>query len=100
MEIYFEKAPWWGATGSGLFKVLSVALKTIRQSRLTYDELATVLTEIESKLNNRPLTYFYGDDKGLSYAVTPADLIYGHRIESTSSNQEYEVVTTARPLTK
>ena len=65
-----------------------------------FDELATILVEIESTLNNRPLTYLYGDDEGASYAVTPADLIYGHRIVSTSNNQQYEVVSTAKSLTK
>ena len=55
---------------------------------------------IESTLNNRPLIYFYGDDKGKSYAVTPADLIYGHRIASTSRKKNNEVISTAKALTK
>ena len=62
--------------------------------------MATILIEIESTLNNRPLTYLYRDDEGTSYAVTPADLMYGHRIASTSTNQQYEVVSTAKSLTK
>lgn len=96
-----EKAPWWGGYWERLIQsVKRCVKKTIGKSTLTYDELATILTEIESTLNNRPLTYLYGDDEGTSYAVTPADLIYGHRIASTSSNQQYEVVSTAKSLTK
>ena len=74
--------------------------KTIRQSTLTFDELVTVLTEVESTLNNCPLTYLYRDGEGPSYTVTPADVIYGHRMASTSTNQHYEVVSTAKSLTR
>ena len=90
-----------GAIGKGLFKVLSVVLKRpLGQSMLSFDELGTILIEIESTFNNRRLTYLYGDDEGPSYAVTPADLIYGHRIASSCTNQQYEVVSTANSLTK
>jgi len=57
--------------------------KTIGRSRLKFEELATILTEVESTLNNRPLTYLYGDDESTSHVVTPADLIHGHRIVKT-----------------
>ena len=98
-----EKAPWWGGGGYWERLIQSVKRclkKTIGQSTLNFDELATILIEIESTLNNRPLTYLYGDDEGPSYAVTTADLIYGHRIASTATNQQYEVVSTAKSLTK
>ena len=74
--------------------------KTIGQSTLNFDELNTILIEIELTLSNRLLTYLYGDDEGPSCAVTPADLIYGHRIASIATNQQYEVVSTAKALTK
>ena len=74
--------------------------KTIGRATLSFEELATVLVEIESTLNNRPLTYLYGDEECPSQAVTPADLIYGHKIEETATNQQYEIVSTAKSLTK
>ena len=79
--------------------------KTIGQSTLNFDELSTILIDIESTLINRPLMYFYGGyggDEGPNYVVTPADLIYGHRIASTATNQQYQlqVVSTAKSLTK
>ena len=36
--------------------------KVLGNSRLTYEELSTVLTEIEGVINSRPLTYVYDDD--------------------------------------
>ena len=87
------------ATGKGLLKVWSIVLKRLSDNlHLTY-ELATIVIEIESTLNNRPLTYLYGDDKGPSHAVIPADLIYRHSIASTAMNQQYKVVSTAKSLT-
>ena len=71
--------------------------KTIRQSTLNFDKLATILVEIESTLNNRPHVFV----RGPSYTVTPsADLIYGHRIVSVITNQQYEIVSTAKSLMK
>jgi len=42
-----------------------------------FDELVTIVAEIEATLNNRPLTYVQDDQEGVSYALTPASLIYG-----------------------
>ena len=39
--------------------------------------MRTVLTEIEATLNNRPVTYLYDDEQGISYPLSPASLIYG-----------------------
>ena len=74
--------------------------KTIGRSTLSFDELANVLVEIESTLNNCPLTYLYGDEECPSQAVMPADLIYGRKISKTATNQQYKVVSPAKSLTK
>ena len=85
-----EKAPWWGGYWERLIQSVKRCLrKTIGQSTLMFDELATILTEVKSTLNNRPVTYLYG---GPSHVVTPADLLYGHRIASTSTHQQFEVL--------
>ena len=49
--------------------------KVIGQRRLTYDELLTVLTEVEATLNSRPLTYLTAGG-----ALTPMHLITGRRL--------------------
>ena len=95
-----EKAPWWEGYWERLVQSVKRCLKkTIGRSTLSFDELATVLVEIESTLNNRPPTYLYSDEECPSQAVTPADLIYGCKISRTASNQQYEVVSTAKSLT-
>ena len=47
---------------------------------MTLDELHTLLLEIESTVNNRPLTYLSSDE--FDQALTPAHLVYGRRLDS------------------
>ena len=49
--------------------------------------MSTVLVEVEATLNNRPLTYVYDATEGLLCALTPADLVYGHRLAITLSGR-------------
>lgn len=68
------KAPWWGGFFSErLAKVKTCLKKTLGKSRLTFDELATVLVEVEAVLNSRPLTYLYSDD--IEEPLTPPHLM-------------------------
>ena len=46
--------------------------------RLTYEELLTVITEIELVLNSRPLTYLHFDD--VKEPLTPSHLVVGRRL--------------------
>lgn len=51
-----EKAPWWGGVFDRLVKSVKRCLKkTISGARLTYEELLTVIIEVEVILNCRPL---------------------------------------------
>ena len=74
--------------------------KTIFRSTLTLDELTTTVIEIEATLNNRPLTYVHDDSEGVSYALTPADLIYGHRVATSPNGQQFDITSTNKALTK
>ena len=50
-----EKAPWWGGFYELLIGIVKSSLKKVLQkSLLTYEELYTVITEIESVMNSRP----------------------------------------------
>ena len=57
-----------------------------------YDELNTVLIEIETIVNARPLTYAEDGENSLTYSLTPSHLINSRRI-STSNSQHYEIVS-------
>lgn len=73
-----ERAPWWGGYWERLVRsVKAPHHKVIGRTTLSYDELNTLLTEIEGVLNARPLTYVYDDRESISYPLTPSSLIYG-----------------------
>ena len=76
-QFIMEQAPWWGGFWERLVRSVKRCLKkSVGRSLLTFEELRTLVVEIEATLNNRPLTYIYDDEEGLSYPLTPADLIY------------------------
>ena len=54
--------------------------KTLRNAKLNYDELHTVLVEVEGTLNSRLLTYVSSNDP--EEPLTPSHLMYGRRILS------------------
>ena len=76
-QFIMERAPWLGGFWERLVRSVKRCLKkSVGRSLLTFKELRTLVVEIEATLNNRPLTYIYDDEEGLSYPLTPADLIY------------------------
>ena len=52
--------------------------KQLEKSRLNYEKLQTVLCEVETILNNRPLTYYYSDN---TEQCTPNRLLFGRTIK-------------------
>ena len=62
--------------------------KILLGARVIFEDLATVLREIELTVNNRPLTFTFkipGDE-----VLTPSHLIHGRRINTLSINQSEE----------
>ena len=55
--------------------------KVLGNARLTYDELYTILVEVECTVNSRPLTYVSTDELEVE-PLTPSHLLCGHRIQS------------------
>ena len=74
--------------------------KIVGRSSLNYDELTTILTEIECIINSRCITYVYDDQESISYPLTPSHLINGRRITTMPNNQFLEVVSTYDSLTR
>ena len=94
-----ERAPWWGGFFERMVGSVKRCLKKVLgNGRLTYDELLSVLTEVEVTLNSRPLTYDY-DNPYEGEVLTPKHLLYGRRLLSLpeeSQEQDNETETSYR----
>ena len=85
-----EAAPWWGGFFERLVKSVKLSLKKcIRNARLNYDELSTVLVEVEAALSSRPLTYVFDE---MEKPLTSSHLIVGRRILSVPSKSSSDEV--------
>ena len=58
--------------------------KVLGKAKLNYTELYTILTDIESALNQRPFTYLENDLNNLQ-AITPSHLAIGRTLKSVPS---------------
>ena len=66
-QFIMERAPWWGGFRERFVRSVKRCLKkSVGRSLLTFEELSTLIVEIEATLNNRPLTYICDDEEGLS----------------------------------
>ena len=76
-----ERAPWWGGFFERMVRCVKRCLKKIlKNAKLTYEELLTVVVEIECVLNSRPLTYVSSEDR--VEPLTPSHLLTGRRLLS------------------
>jgi hypothetical protein len=58
-QFIVERAPWWGGFWERMVRtVKGVLKKVIGHSSLNYDELYTILTDVESIVNDRPITTY------------------------------------------
>ena len=74
-----EKAPWWGGFFERMIQSVKRCLrKVIGKAILTYDELGTVLAEMEATLNSCPISYLSSED--IEEPLTPSHLMPGRRL--------------------
>ena len=72
-------ASWWGGWWEICVKLTKLCLrKTLGKAKVTYEELNTVLIEVEGILNSRPLTYV--SEEFSEPPITPSCLVIGKRI--------------------
>ena len=75
-----SKVPWHGRIYERLMKSVKRCLKKVlRSSKVTLDELYTLVVEVEGTLNNCPLIYLSAEE--FDTALTPSHLICGRRLE-------------------
>ena len=87
-KFILDRSPWWGALYEHLVKVVKDSLHTVvKNARLSYDELITVLIETEAVINSRPLTYL--SEESNTEAITPFHLLHGRNIAAA---QEMDLI--------
>ena len=50
--------------------------KVLGRATLNFEQLRTLMVEIESVINVSPITYVYDDTNSIPYPLTPSDLVY------------------------
>ena len=78
-----EKAAWFGVFYERLVGPVKNCLKkSLGKARLDFNELLTVLHEIELILNSKPLTYM--SDDASDDVLTPNHILFGRRLPLTN----------------
>ena len=82
-----DLSPNWGGFYERMNSTIKIALrKTSKNARLSYEELETVVAEIEAVINSRPLSYLHDED--ILEPLTPSHLMYGRRLKTHVMNCE------------
>ncbi|XP_065681375.1 uncharacterized protein LOC124811157 [Hydra vulgaris] len=78
-QLNVPSAPWWGGFFERMIKMVKRCLKkVVRKARLSFEQMLTLLQEIETVLNNRPLTFVYNEP--CIEALTPNYLVFGRKL--------------------
>ena len=74
--------------------------KTTGPANLSFEELRTILVEVEGVINGQPLTHVENDKDGVTYTLSPSHLMYGRRITSLPNPSHFEILSAYQTLTK
>ena len=72
--------------------------KELKTYKLTYEQLQTILFEIEIIINNRPITYFYNDES--ESCLTPNHLLFGRTLLLSNPSTTDLSYPNHNPITK
>jgi len=98
-QFILPASPWWGGFYERLVRSVKTSLKKIlKKALLTFEELQTVLTEIEAVINQRPLCYMSDDEIGNT--ITPNHLIFGRQLSSKPSVNVFSAITSVDDCTR
>ena len=76
-QFNLSRSPWWGGLYERLIKDVKRTLyKTMGRTSLKYDQVESVVMDMERHLNNRPLTYVESDF-GEEQVLTPNIIMWG-----------------------
>ena len=96
-----KEPPWWGEFLERLIQSIKRCLhKVIGRQTLGFEQLRTLLVEVEGIVNACPLTYVYDDTEGINYTLSPSHLMYGRRIYDAPNSKHFEIVSTFQTLMK
>lgn len=85
LEIHCQGSSLVGGFWERMVRVVKNALKeTLGRSRFNFEELTTILHDVEAAVNSRPLT-FVSDTPGEEEPLTPDDFLVGKRMTSLPS---------------
>ncbi|CAI5682672.1 unnamed protein product [Oreochromis niloticus] len=77
-----ERAAWWGGFWERLVRSVKICLKKVLgRASLHFEEMCTVLAEVEATLNSRPLTFVH-NEVNEPQPLTPAHFLVGKRLTS------------------
>lgn len=86
------KSPWHGGFYERMIGIVKRCLrKTLHRQRIDLEEFRTVVTEIENRVNNRPLTYVTDDLDNLE-VLSPSHLLHGRRLEPVPPMNDKEII--------
>ena len=82
------RAPWWGGMFERVVRSVKRCLKkAIGLRKISFEELNTILIEVEAVVNNRPLMYVEENDQdSVSEILTPSHLFCGRRTMDRATN--------------
>ncbi|GBL92650.1 hypothetical protein AVEN_123814-1 [Araneus ventricosus] len=71
---------WWGGYWERMVQITKIALrKILGRALVSFEELQTILAEIEAIINSRPLTYVYNEPNE-PFPLTPDNFLTGRRL--------------------